>query len=159
MVSDFFDFSKSIDNSITYSACTGFDNECPSYQIYFPYDTFYAENINYTMKDTRFPSAIKIQGFNQKNQIIDIIPKLEKEFCTLDEQTNNCKGYTSHIIPIPVQLYKGFKITMLGKDNLQTYQLCVGSFEIEGIIVHLPSKIAKCIGVYDIYIYILFLDN
>ena len=61
-----YEFITSLDKSSTLSACTLFDDTNPSYQIYFPYDTFYAEKLNYSLKDTRYPKAIKIQGINEK---------------------------------------------------------------------------------------------
>ena len=151
-----YNFTASIiPNNYNYSACTAFNEPNPTYEIHFPYDTFYAEKLNYTIKTTRYPKSLKIQGFNEKNQLIDIISNLEEQFC-LSNYENNCIQYTSTIIEIPVQLYKGFKISMIGKDSMDSTQLCVGQFEIEGIIVRLPSKIEICFKFMN-YIYTLFL--
>ena len=126
-VSGNYKFTASLDPNNVYSACTSMNETNPTYKIYFPYDIFYAETLNYTLKSgTRYPKTISLQGINQQWQLFDIDSNITKDFCQPDS-INNCEEANSHIIDIPVQLYKGFQITMIGKDSNETTQLCVGA--------------------------------
>ena len=149
-----YNFTASITPNSIYSACTAMNETNPIYEIRFPYDTFYAEKLIYTIKGTRYPKSIKIQGINEKNQFIDVASNLTQNFCSSKGPENDCAENTLTTIEIPVQLYKGFKISLIGKDNRDSTQLCVGQIEIEGLIVHLPSKIEKCFKINYIYIFL-----
>ena len=119
------------------AACTSYESTNPYYSIIFPYDYFYAEKIEITFKSGhRFPKNITIQGTNNLVDFHDIFWK-SKVFCE-ENSFKNCKSTSKYTYDIPIKLYRGFKIKLIGKDNQQTTQLCIGAFEIEGLFIKPP---------------------
>ena len=149
---------NSIDPNQRNASCTTPESDDPYYTIIYPYDYFYAENIQITFYSYyRFPTSIIIQGTDDLNHFHDILPPTDEVFCnkTVSGECLVSKAYT---FPIPIRLYRGFKILLNGQDSKGTSQLCIGKFEIEGLFVkkpftcrqsfHLFSKSLLCISIF-----------
>ena len=126
-----------INNNI--AGCTYVDYSTNKYySIIFPFDSFITDTIEITTyPGYRYPMKIDIQGTGDRQNFYHLANETGDHLCS-SYSTNtisDCQVKTSLKIKIPKDVYKGFKIILDGKDNRDSYQLCIGEFEVYGTFV------------------------
>ena len=125
-------------NDLKNSACSVLDAGTKYYSIIFPFDSFITDRIEITTyPGFRYPLKIDIQGTGDRVNFVHLAYETADNICSSYSTKPNveCGSVTPLIVKIPKDVYKGFKIVLVGKDNRNTEQLCIGKFEIFGSFV------------------------